>query len=1362
MCLKLSTLFCFFILMIQSLVYGQLSYYCDMESGGGCGKNWDNNGFIDGFQTGSCDGLTNCLYDRVYSVDDQVGAWNNVAITGHAGGPIQLDFETRLLDWTAETDNSTTDWGTLKVYYNTTEPTEVSPGTQIGSDITSASDCQSHSLCFDPVGTVTNLYIAFIYTLGSGDNSIHFDEVSLTELTCAAPSSLTSSSITSSSATISWAAASPAPSDGYDYYYSTSATAPIYSTTPSGSVVSPDVTVNLTGLNSGMSYYYWVRSDCGGCNYSTWTSGGTFTCDALAPTITSFTPSSGCISAGTVVITGTNLGGTSSVTIGGTAVSSFTVDSGTQITATVGAGTTGVIEVTNPAGSDATASSFTIIANATITTQPTSTLDILAGNSDVITIVSDAIGWQWQFSEDNTNWSNIVDGTPANVTYSGASTATLTISPNTSVAGSSGYYRCILSCGSVTSNSANVTFVQYCDSGGGADSGIVGVTFGSIDNTVGNGFGPAYSDYTTSFANQATVYRGTDYDLSVYVNTNGNFVANNYQTAWIDWDGSGTFDVDEEYDLGSVNNVTNGISSLCPLSITVPSDAVEGNVIMRVLTRYGATGTSCATGIDGEIEDYTLQVRYTRVWAGTVSSAWGNTGNWTSGVVPISVSEVEIPNVTTQPAISSAVSLASLTIDPSADITVSSGSLTVSGAIDNNGTLNIGNATVNADGAFDGTSGTINMATNANANLTLSSTITALGTLNASLGTVTYDGSTQNVLAGTYNNLSISSGGIKTALGNLDVNGNLTTAATTICQLDMGANQLNVAGNLTVGAQNGLDLTDALSSLTFDGSADQTVTHPGNAIVSAAATVTDDFESGTTDWTQDASSTYVAALRDAPTLTTGSGPSSANGGSWYAWFEASGGIDGESNYMVKTFDFSSYNSPQISFYYHMYGVDMGTLYLEINSAGVVSPVWTSVWSVDGEQHGSGGAAWSQHTVDLSAYAGESVCQIRFLAIRGNGFNSDIALDDIVVSDNGGFTTDYEFRGVTINNSGGDVILASAVEMDGALTLTAGDIDASSFDLTLTAGATSSVGSDASHVIGTMVKTTAATTKFTFPLGDGTYYKSIAITPSTGTSNVWTAQYNNTAHPTPGDQTSGLDDSGTNGTPTSGDIDHISTYEWWDIDNGGTSETAIIEMAWVSQNAVSVYADLRIAHFDGTDWDKIPNNAPSGDNTAGTLTSSSAVSSFSPFTLGSSSTTNVLPIELVSFTGEKKDNRNILNWTTASEINNAYFTVEKSYNGIDFEWVGTQEGSSPSTQIINYSLSDYNILETLNYYRLKQTDFDGKFEYSKTISIDNRVDNSFKEIIGRTNLLGQEVDEFYNGIVIVRYKDGTSQKFYQFK
>ena len=53
----------------------------------------------------------------------------------------------------------------------------------------------------------------------------------------------------------------------------------------------------------------------------------------------------------------------------------------------------------------------------------------------------------------------------------------------------------------------------------------------------------------------------------------------------------------------------------------------------------------------------------------------------------------------------------------------------------------------------------------------------------------------------------------------------------------------------------------------------------------------------------------------------------------------------------------------------------------------------------------------------------------------------------------------------------------------------------------------------------------------------------------------------------------------------GDIDHISAYEYWDLDRSG-SANAVIALPWVSQNAVSVYADLRLAHFDGTDWDMI--------------------------------------------------------------------------------------------------------------------------------------------------------------------------------
>ncbi len=66
--------------------------------------------------------------------------------------------------------------------------------------------------------------------------------------------------------------------------------------------------------------------------------------------------------------------------------------------------------------------------------------------SDVISVVAaDVSSYQWQYSvTGSSGWSDIVDGTPANVTYSGATTADLSIQPNTSVAGATGYYKCVV------------------------------------------------------------------------------------------------------------------------------------------------------------------------------------------------------------------------------------------------------------------------------------------------------------------------------------------------------------------------------------------------------------------------------------------------------------------------------------------------------------------------------------------------------------------------------------------------------------------------------------------------------------------------------------------------------------------------------------------------------------------------------------------------------------------------------------------------------------------------------------------------------------------------------------------------------
>ncbi len=102
-------------------------------------------------------------------------------------------------------------------------------------------------------------------------------------------------------------------------------------------------------------------------------------------------------------------------------------------------------------------------------------------------------------------------------------------------------------------------------------------------------------------------------------------------------------------------------------------------------------------------------------------------------------------------------------------------------------------------------------------------------------------------------------------------------------------------------------------------------------------------------------------------------------------------------------------------------------------------------------------------------------------------------------------------------------------------------------------------------------------------------------------------------------------------------------------------------------------------------------------------------------LGAWETTSPLPIELISFSGSNKGNVNVLQWVTASELNNDYFTVEQSADAEKFSAIGTIQGAGNSHTKVEYSLTDEHPYE-LTYYRLKQTDYDGKFSYSQTIAV----------------------------------------------
>ena len=97
----------------------------------------------------------------------------------------------------------------------------------------------------------------------------------------------------------------------------------------------------------------------------------------------------------------------------------------------------------------------------------------------------------------------------------------------------------------------------------------------------------------------------------------------------------------------------------------------------------------------------------------------------------------------------------------------------------------------------------------------------------------------------------------------------------------------------------------------------------------------------------------------------------------------------------------------------------------------------------------------------------------------------------------------------------------------------------------------------------------------------------------------------------------------------------------------------------------------------------------------------------------------LPIELLCFTAECSPPNIIIEWATASEINNDYFTVERSFDGVNFDILGTLAGAGNSSQIQYYSFIDNKPFDGISYYRLKQTDFDGKYEYFNIIAANCR-------------------------------------------
>lgn len=354
-------------------------------------------------------------------------------------------------------------------------------------------------------------------------------------------------------------------------------------------------------------------------------------------------------------------------------------------------------------------------------------------------------------------------------------------------------------------------------------------------------------------------------------------------------------------------------------------------------------------------------------------------------------------------------------------------------------------------------------------------------------------------------------------------------------------------------------------------------------------------------------------------------------------------------------------------------------------------------------------------LDMNGGNGDSL----YVAGHFNNMAGEARFDDAgsTVVFNG--STDQSFTGVSpeeyfdnlwVDKTGGNLVLEAPIRIRTVLKFGQGlVVDTLPGALvTLDPLATATGMSDASYVQGPVRKFGGA--YFDYPVGDSGYYRPCALLNNTATSGEsFTARYwplNPDAAPTLLVQ------------PTP--LDHISHCEYWTIDQSDGSPHARVRLTWNTpascQTTPFNINDLRVVRWSGTNWDDRGNFNPSGTSVSGDVSSAAVETAFSPWTLGSISSNNPLPVELLRFTAVPNGPQVDLAWSTASEHNSAFFTVERSADAAHFQPVLELAAAGNSQQELHYAASDVRPLTGLSYYRLRQTDLDGSSSLSSTVPV----------------------------------------------
>lgn len=158
-----------------------------------------------------------------------------------------------------------------------------------------------------------------------------------------------------------------------------------------------------------------------------------------------------------------------------------------------------------------------------------------------------------------------------------------------------------------------------------------------------------------------------------------------------------------------------------------------------------------------------------------------------------------------------------------------------------------------------------------------------------------------------------------------------------------------------------------------------------------------------------------------------------------------------------------------------------------------------------------------------------------------------------------------------------------------------------------------------------------------------------------------------------------------------------------------------------------YIDANVEKISGIALSIYP-GSPGADNKSSTPRISGSGGINTPGIIGYGGNVS-LPVEMLEQKVKCTSTGAVITWATATEVNNDYFQIEKSEDMNEWKFVNVVKGAGNSNSVVNYELKDEDTGEKMTYYRVKQVDYDGKYEFFDVLSILCKLGNSSLEIIG---------------------------------